>query len=194
MLGYRVRYTTSAELLADLTKRLADQTLPKQLRYYARFDWLIIDEFAFDKIERSETPQAASLLFKIIDGRKRRSTTVVTNIDFDAWGPRRTDAQTSNTAPARPTASPVTRTGHHLRCRSCPPFPGGERRPWHWQPCLPASPSAQHVRTSLLAKPVHSRGLETLGAAVGCCEHPQTPPRKIHSGPITVHIAGTISR
>ena len=69
------------------TKRLADQTLPKQLRYYARFDWLIIDEFAFDKIERSEAPQAASLLFKIIDGRKRRSTTVVTNIDFDAWGP-----------------------------------------------------------------------------------------------------------
>ena len=38
---------------------LADQTLPKQLRYYAHFDWLIINEFAFDKIERSETPQAA---------------------------------------------------------------------------------------------------------------------------------------
>lgn len=87
VLGYRVRYTTSAELLADLTARLADRTLPKQLRYYARFDWLIIDEFAFDKIERSETPQAASLLFKIVDGRKRRSTTIVTNIDFNAWEP-----------------------------------------------------------------------------------------------------------
>jgi DNA replication protein DnaC len=86
VLGYRVRYTTSADLLADLTARLADHTLPKRLRYYARFDWLIIDEFAFDRIERSETPQAANLLYKIIDGRSRRSTTVVTNIDFDAWG------------------------------------------------------------------------------------------------------------
>jgi DNA replication protein DnaC len=84
--GYRVRYTTSADLLVDLTKRLADHTLPKRLRYYTRFDWLIIDEFAFDKIERSETPQAANLLYKIIDARNRRATTVVTNIDFHAWG------------------------------------------------------------------------------------------------------------
>jgi DNA replication protein DnaC len=86
VLGYRVRYTTSADLLVDLTRRLADHTLPKRIRYYARFDWLIIDEFAFDKIERSETPQAANLLYKIIDARNGCSTTVVTNIDFDAWG------------------------------------------------------------------------------------------------------------
>jgi DNA replication protein DnaC len=84
--GYRVRYTTSADLLVKLTASLADRTLPKRLRYYARFDWLIIDEFAFDKIERSESPQAANLLYKIIDARSQRSTTVVTNIDFDAWG------------------------------------------------------------------------------------------------------------
>jgi DNA replication protein DnaC len=87
VVGYRVRYTTSAELLAKLTASLADRTLPKRLRYYARFDWLIIDEFAFDRIERSETPQAANLLYKIIDARSQRSTTVVTNLDFDAWGP-----------------------------------------------------------------------------------------------------------
>ncbi len=84
--GYRVHYATSASLLTDLTARLADHTLPKRLRYYARFDWLIIDEFAFDKIERGETPQAANLLYKIIDARHQRSTTVVTNIDFNAWG------------------------------------------------------------------------------------------------------------
>src|SRR5260370_18240630 len=80
VVGYRVRYTTSSGLLADLTARPADHTLPKRLRYYARFDWLIIDEFAFDKIERSETPQAANLLYKIIDARSQRSTTVVTNV------------------------------------------------------------------------------------------------------------------
>ncbi len=32
MLGYRVRYTTSALVLADLTASLADQTLPRRLR------------------------------------------------------------------------------------------------------------------------------------------------------------------
>jgi DNA replication protein DnaC len=86
VLGYRVRYTTSAGLLADLTKHLADQTLPEQIRYYARFDLLVIDEFGFDKIERTEMPQAANLLYKIIDARTQRSTALVTNIDFEAWG------------------------------------------------------------------------------------------------------------
>jgi hypothetical protein len=47
----------------------------------------LIDEFAFDRIERTASPQAANLLYKIIDARSRkRSTALVTNIDFDAWG------------------------------------------------------------------------------------------------------------
>lgn len=87
VLGLRVRYTTSADLLKDLTASLADQTLPHRVRYYARFDLVIIDEFGFDKIERAEAPQAASLLYKIIDARsQQRSTALVTNIDFEAWG------------------------------------------------------------------------------------------------------------
>jgi len=45
-----------------------------------------IDEFGFDRLERTESPQAANLLYKIIDARSRqRSTALVTNIDFDAW-------------------------------------------------------------------------------------------------------------
>jgi DNA replication protein DnaC len=87
VLGYSVRYTTSADLLIDLTASLADQTLPERVRYYARFDLLVIDEFGFEKIERSVSPQAANLLYKVIDARTRqRSTAVVTNIDFEAWG------------------------------------------------------------------------------------------------------------
>jgi DNA replication protein DnaC len=87
VLGYSVRYTTSAALLTDLTKSLADQTLPRRVRYYARFDLLVIDEFAFDRIERTQSPQAANLLYKIIDARTRqRSTALITNVDFDAWG------------------------------------------------------------------------------------------------------------
>ena len=85
--GYRVRYTTSAVLLAELTAGLADQTLPRRLREYARFDLLIIDEFGFDQIERNEARQATSLLYKLIDARSpKRSTALVTNIDFEAWG------------------------------------------------------------------------------------------------------------
>ena len=85
-LGYRVRYTASDELLADLGASLADRTTPQRIRYYTRFDLLIIDGFGFDRIERQETPQALSLLYKVIDKRNpRRSTALITNIDFDTW-------------------------------------------------------------------------------------------------------------
>jgi DNA replication protein DnaC len=85
--GYHVLYQTSAQLLADLTASLADKTLPVRLRRYAKPDFLIIDEFGFDKIERSECPEAAHLLYKIIAARnQKRSTALVTNVDFEKWG------------------------------------------------------------------------------------------------------------
>ena len=84
--GYRVLYQTSAQLLADLTASLADKTLPARLRRYAKPDLLIIDEFGFDRIERNECPQAAHLLYKIIATRnQKRSTALVTNVDFEKW-------------------------------------------------------------------------------------------------------------
>ncbi len=83
--GYRVFYTTSAELLQKLTASLADQTLPSKLRSYAKYELLIIDEFGFDRIERVESQQAASLLYKVIDARRGLSTALATNIDFDSW-------------------------------------------------------------------------------------------------------------
>jgi DNA replication protein DnaC len=86
VLGYRVRYVTSAELLEELTAASGDQTLPRKVRYYGRFDLLIIDEFGFDKLERREYPESSSLLYKVIDSRSRRgSTALVTNIDFKHW-------------------------------------------------------------------------------------------------------------
>ena len=87
VLGWRVRYTTSANLLQELKASLADQTLPSRVREYARPDLLIIDEFGFERLERDEAPQAANLLYKVIDARtQKRSTALVTNIDFAAWG------------------------------------------------------------------------------------------------------------
>src|SRR5437870_7778211 len=51
-LGYRVLYTTSASLLADLNASLADKTLPLRLRHYQRPELLVIDEFGFDRVEQ----------------------------------------------------------------------------------------------------------------------------------------------
>jgi DNA replication protein DnaC len=93
VLGYRVRYTTSSELLLELTASLADHTLPKRLREYNGYQWLIIDEFGFDKLERNAAPETPSLLFKIINSRRGRSTTVVTNIEFESWETRLGDPQ-----------------------------------------------------------------------------------------------------
>ena len=84
--GYRARYQTSAELLSKLGQSLADGTTPKVVRQYSRYDLLLIDEFGFDKLEREDFPHASSLLYKVIDSRTERSTALVTNIDFDAWG------------------------------------------------------------------------------------------------------------
>jgi DNA replication protein DnaC len=86
VLGYRVRYVTSAELLEELTAASGDKTLPSKVRQYRCFDLLIIDELGFDKLERREYPESSSLLYKVIDSRSRRgSTALVTNIDFKDW-------------------------------------------------------------------------------------------------------------
>ena len=85
-LGYRVRYTTSANLIMELNASLADQTFQQVIRRYAhRPDWLVIDEFGFDKIEREECSRATNLLYKVIEARSGRSTTIVTNVELDKW-------------------------------------------------------------------------------------------------------------
>jgi DNA replication protein DnaC len=91
--GYRVCYTTSSGLLMRLTAALADKSLTETLRGYANWDLLIIDEFGLDQIEREECPKAAHLLYKVIVSRHhKRSTILITNVDFDAWAPYLGDA------------------------------------------------------------------------------------------------------
>jgi DNA replication protein DnaC len=85
--GFRARYTTSAALITDLKKTLADDTLTVRLRYWKNFDLLIIDEFGFDRLERQSCLEAPQLLYKVIEGRHgQHSTVLVTNVDFEAWG------------------------------------------------------------------------------------------------------------
>ena len=64
-----MRYTTSGDLIRQLTASLADGTLPKQLSYWTNFELLIIDEFGPDYVKRKLDPQGAHLLV----------------IEFDAW-------------------------------------------------------------------------------------------------------------
>ena len=86
-LGYRVRYVTSAGLISELNASLADKTFPLKIREFVRPEFLIIDEFGFDRIEREECSRATNLLYKVIDARSaQRSTALVTNVDFDTWG------------------------------------------------------------------------------------------------------------
>lgn len=86
VLGYRVRYVTSAALLEELTAAAGDKSLPEKVRYYRSFDLLIIDEFGFDKLERREYPESPSLLYKVVDSRSGHgSTAFVTNVDFGDW-------------------------------------------------------------------------------------------------------------
>ena len=85
-LGYRAFYTTSAQMLLQLTAALADKSLTETLKLYAKWDLLILDEFCFDRIERDDCPQSSHLLYKVIASRhQKRSTILITNVDFDAW-------------------------------------------------------------------------------------------------------------
>lgn len=84
--GYRVRYATSARLLQEFTAALADGSFTQVLAEYARFDLLLIDEFGFDRLEREAQAQASTFYYRLLDARTgRRSTVLVTNIDFTAW-------------------------------------------------------------------------------------------------------------
>ena len=85
-LGYRVRYETSATLIESLNKARAIKSLTPKVKHYCSYDLLIIDEFGFEKLERKEVPDALSLLYKVIDGRNRRSSTaIITNVNLDDW-------------------------------------------------------------------------------------------------------------
>ena len=84
--GYRVRYETSASLIECLNKARAVKALASRVRRYCSYDLLIIDEFGFEKLERKEVPDALSLLYKVIDGRNRcSSTAVITNVNMSDW-------------------------------------------------------------------------------------------------------------
>ena len=84
--GFRVRYTTSADLLMTLFASLATNELSEALKPYRRCDLLIIDEVGLDRAER-DLSRDASLFYRVIQDRyeNTRSTIITTNIKWADW-------------------------------------------------------------------------------------------------------------
>lgn len=82
----RVRYTTSADLLASLIASLADDSLAVALRSYVRAELLIVDEVGLEQVERKEA-RRSGLMQKVLLPRynERRSTVITSNIPWEGW-------------------------------------------------------------------------------------------------------------
>ncbi len=85
--GFRVRYTTSADMLADLHASLASDSLLKAAKTYIKPQLLIIDEVGLDRPERDKG-RDAQLFYKIIRQRHQaaRSVVITSNIKWEDWG------------------------------------------------------------------------------------------------------------
>jgi DNA replication protein DnaC len=82
----RVRYTTSAGMLADLNASLADNTLEEALKPYVRADLLLLDEVGLEQVERKMASRSG-LMQKVLFPRynAKRSTVITSNIPWEAW-------------------------------------------------------------------------------------------------------------
>lgn len=80
--GYRVRFTTAAELLMMLIEAKRNGELQRKLRSLDRIELLLIDELGYIPFER----EATDLLFNVISARYERSSiALTTNLPFEQW-------------------------------------------------------------------------------------------------------------
>ena len=81
--GYRVLFSTAANLLASLGKARSEGRLEERLKFYATPRLLIIDEIGYLPIERAD----ANLFFQLVSRRYERGPMILTsNQGFTAWG------------------------------------------------------------------------------------------------------------
>ena len=80
--GYRVLFTTAAELLMSLIAAKREDRLKQRLTAIERYDFVIIDELGYIPFER----EATDLLFQVISNRyERGSIGITTNLAFPDW-------------------------------------------------------------------------------------------------------------
>ncbi|NJN36861.1 MAG: ATP-binding protein [Nitrospiraceae bacterium] len=85
--GVKTRFATAAAIVHEMIEARDDKRLLRFQKMLAGYELLIIDEFGFDRLERQACPEAPQLLYKVIEGRYgQRTTVLVTNVDFEAWG------------------------------------------------------------------------------------------------------------
>jgi DNA replication protein DnaC len=81
--GYRVLFTTTAQMMATLTKALAEGRVDERLKLYTVPRLLIIDEIGYLPIDRT----GANLFFQLISRRYEKGPMILTsNQSFGAWG------------------------------------------------------------------------------------------------------------
>ncbi len=77
------KFLKANDLLWRLRKAKEENRLDTSLRYYLRYQLLIIDELGFLPIQKDDE----KLLFQVIDMRyEKKSTIVTTNVQFANWG------------------------------------------------------------------------------------------------------------
>ncbi|MGC8485388.1 MAG: IS21-like element helper ATPase IstB [Candidatus Baltobacteraceae bacterium] len=80
--GYRVLFSTAAELLMSLIRAKREDRLRQRLETIDRYDFLLVDELGYIPFER----EATDLLFQVITRRyERKSIGITTNLAFPDW-------------------------------------------------------------------------------------------------------------
>jgi DNA replication protein DnaC len=84
--GFKVLYTTCAEMIGDLNTGVYEKTLMKRIQKYINPELLVIDEMGHDRLEL-EVTREAHLLFKVIDERykQRKSLIFTSNVREQDW-------------------------------------------------------------------------------------------------------------
>jgi DNA replication protein DnaC len=78
----RVRFTTAAQLVNELTEAKNKSELNRVTHRWTRYELIVIDEMAYVAMPEA----AAELLFQIIAGRAERAAVMVTtNLPFSEW-------------------------------------------------------------------------------------------------------------
>ena len=81
--GYRVLFTTAANMIATLTRALSENRLEEKLKTFTVPRLLIVDEIGYLPIDRN----GANLFFQLISRRYERGPMILTsNQSFGAWG------------------------------------------------------------------------------------------------------------
>jgi DNA replication protein DnaC len=81
--GYRVRFTTAADLVNDLVAAQARNGLHRRLALWSSPDLLLVDELGYLTFDS----RGADLLYQVFNRRyQHASTMVTTNLPFKEWG------------------------------------------------------------------------------------------------------------